>query len=285
MLRATFAVGLLLTSALSLAAADEFQLQCTLPEPLKTVGQHRSIDKKCAPTGKAGPGEDPLSAAHEAQNRAKNNLCATGTPVTLTRTNFSALEQETRDLKGNGQLEYGGEDVPSDRSVLTDLISVSGVSIGEGTLVRYVGIISKAQHSNVGKGKGESVNCHYTTAPDNDIHLTLVTKTTDSACKTITAEMIPHYRPAAWFRLAGIGATKSRTNPLGSTPVRITGQLFFDGSHTACGETGGRPMSRLTNWEIHPVYSIDVCTEETLAACSADDDSVWTPLHEADPNQ
>jgi hypothetical protein len=34
------------------------------------------------------------------------------------------------------------------------------------------------------------------------------------------------------------------------------------------------------NWEIHPVYSIDVCSKTTLAACGVNDESKWTPFEQ-----
>jgi hypothetical protein len=36
--------------------------------------------------------------------------------------------------------------------------------------------------------------------------------------------------------------------------------------------------SRVSSWEIHPVYAIDVCKKKSLNSCKADNDSVWTPL-------
>ena len=40
--------------------------------------------------------------------------------------------------------------------------------------------------------------------------------------------------------------------------------------------TGNPP--RRSGWEIHPVYSIDVCEFKTLATCRVDREDVWTPL-------
>jgi hypothetical protein len=62
-------------------------------------------------------------------------------------------------------------------------------------------------------------------------------------------------------------------------PVRVTGQLFFDASHRPC--VNGEPqesLQRISLWEIHPVYSIDVCRQKTVAECSADNDSAWIPI-------
>jgi hypothetical protein len=36
-----------------------------------------------------------------------------------------------------------------------------------------------------------------------------------------------------------------------------------------------RDPLRRSDWEIHPVYSIDVCSHTTLAGCRADNENVW----------
>jgi hypothetical protein len=35
---------------------------------------------------------------------------------------------------------------------------------------------------------------------------------------------------------------------------------------------------RVSLWEIHPVYAVDVCSGSTIADCPFDDDSKWHPL-------
>lgn len=273
-MRSTLTLLCLCFASFLAAADDAFVPACSLPSPLDEIKKHRPIDKKCGPEG---TGE---SEAKKKQNVAKNNLCATGGPVVVTRDAFKKLEQKTRALKNAGEITYG-EEPPDDRTKLVDLVEVQGVKIGEGSVVRYVALVSEARHSNV--DSGESVNCGKKGAANNDIHLDLVRSLNDTACQRVSAEMIPHLRPTSWSRVAGTGSTKKRSRPLGPTPVRITGQLFFDGSHTACGETGTRPQSRISNWEIHPVYAIDVCAFDTLTKCPVGDESVWTPLHEEDP--
>lgn len=260
----------------SLAAEDAFVPACSLPPPLDEIKKHHTIDTKCGPEG-TGDNE-----AQKGQNVAKNNLCVAGEPVAVTRDVFKTLQQEAKALKTAGQIEYGGENPPADRSKLSNLVDVGGVMIGEGSLVRYVALVSEARHSNV--SDGESVNCDKKGSAANDIHLDLVRALTgEASCQKVSAEMIPHLRPTSWNRVAGTGSKKKRIKPFESTPVRVTGQLFFDGSHTPCGESGPRPMARISNWEIHPVYAIDVCAFDTLTQCPASDESVWTPLHEEDP--
>jgi hypothetical protein len=59
--------------------------------------------------------------------------------------------------------------------------------------------------------------------------------------------------------------------------VRVTGQLFFDGSHSPCAGGKGSPK-RASLWEIHPVYALDVCSGKTIADCPVDDETKWQPL-------
>jgi hypothetical protein len=274
-MRSLIAFAFLLTFPLLAASEDAFVPACPLPPPLDEIKKHHTIDKSCGPEGK---GENEPK---KTQNVAKNNLCATGAPVTVTRDVFKTLQQKTKALKTAGQIDYG-ENPPADRSKLHDLLNVDGAMIGEGTVVTYVALVSEARHSNV--SDGESVNCNKKGSAANDVHLDLVRALTgETACQKVSAEMIPHLRPASWHRVAGTGSKKKRTKPFESTPVRVTGQLFFDGSHTPCGESGPRFMARISNWEIHPVYAIDVCAFDTLAQCPIADESVWTPLHEEDP--
>ena len=60
-------------------------------------------------------------------------------------------------------------------------------------------------------------------------------------------------------------------------PIRIRGQLMFDASHGLCEDgyrTSNNPARR-SGWEIHPVYSIDVCNATSLATCKIDDENRW----------
>jgi hypothetical protein len=64
----------------------------------------------------------------------------------------------------------------------------------------------------------------------------------------------------------------------------VTGQLFFDASHKLCenGKAVPGDPARQSAWEIHPVYKVDVCSANTLAACSANG-NVWTPIEKWKP--
>jgi hypothetical protein len=93
--------------------------------------------------------------------------------------------------------------LPDDRSVLKDIYTTSGgKKIGEGSVVRLVAFFVDAHYSNV--SSGESVNCKLHGKESNDIHIMLGQSTSAPACSTVTAEMSPHFRPAAWDQIAEI---------------------------------------------------------------------------------
>lgn len=65
-------------------------------------------------------------------------------------------------------------------------------------------------------------------------------------------------------------------------PFRIRGQLLFDADHLPCRK--GKPVvsnpARISRWEIHPIYSGDVCAAIDPDRCRAGDGWLWTPLNE-----
>jgi len=200
------------------------------------------------------------------QDRAKNNFCASGTPVTITQATFAELQNAV----DQRNVHYGSAGtLPADRSILRNVYTKDGgEKLGEGTLVRFAAFVLKAHYSNV--AMGEAVNCRLRGADNNDINVSLGQTPDDDACNSITAEISPHFRPSAWNEFIAMN--------LRNNPVRVTGPLFFDASHRPCS-AGRRPMpQRFSVWEIHPVYALDVCRNSTLAACPAGDDSAWTPL-------
>lgn len=128
-------------------------------------------------------------------------------------------------------------------------------------MVKFAAFVVDPHYSNV--SKGQTVNCKLRGKDQNDIHIVLGRASTADLCDSVTAEMSPHFRPVAWEQI---------TETTLRHPVRITGKLFFDASHS-------NPQ-RISLWEIHPAYAIDVCRSATLVARDANDDSVWTPLDE-----
>jgi hypothetical protein len=98
------------------------------------------------------------------------------------------------------------------------------------------------------------------------------TKGEDDLCNSITAEISPHFRPAAWEEITHRDFTKR--------PLRLTGHLFFDASHVPCRPNKRASPARFSIWEIHPIYLLDVCKNTTLASCRADRESDWIPFDE-----
>jgi hypothetical protein len=266
------------------AWAEQYQLGCAKPPfPVKT--SKRSIDGTCGNSG------DTKTGPKGVQNRVKNNLCRTGPTTTLTFADFKSLQEAVAAKQitfgasfSNGQRT---EHFPSNRNQLS--AKSLGTRVGEGAVVRVVGLMADPHYSDV--GEGEDVNCHRPTEAENDIHINLVEAPApprpaqhdpdhaqklaafhSALCTGIVVEVIPHFRPAA-YEMAVLGPIADK-----HVPVRISGQLFFDASHHPCrnGTPGHGDPARMSLWEIHPVYAIEVCKNDRLDRCPAQDDSVWS---------
>jgi len=143
-----------------------------------------------------------------------------------------------------------------------------------------IGFLLDGHYSNV--LDGEEVNCSIAGEAMNDIHVAIAEAADARACDSVTAEIIPHYRPEAWLALATLNGPNAATvlrNLRLDRPLRFTGQLMFDASHMPCanGVPAREAPARVSSWEIHPVYQIDVCGSGTLSECAADA-AVWRPL-------
>ena len=257
---------------------------CSKPLPLQLkpfTHKPQRIDFLCGNTGCfKGP-------ANDQQNAMKNNLCAPTTNLTpVTLNTFGDLGNVS-----NNEPTIPKGEPPPNRAKLTDIITLgNGTKLGEGKTVTFVGFVLDAGHSNVDKdnpltkGNGESVQCNLLGCAYNDIHITLAEDPSEKAlCNTVVAEIIPHYRPAAW----DLFDSTDYTAFLKTHPVRISGQLFFDGSHVPCtsaGKAGFNPITkhadfeRLALWEIHPIYAIDVCKHTDRSQCLASNPSAWFPF-------
>jgi len=277
------------------ALSQKFQPGCQrLPFPVAT--QRRPIDDICSKAGNSAPG-----SPKGLQNTAKNNLCATKAPVILTIADFSSLQEQATQLRVPfGATFVNGvrvEHLPTDRSILSSgrFRTVSGRSVGEGNVVQIVGLMDDPHPADV--GSGEDVNCAQKTAPGNDVHINLtevpipppvkkndpdkeakLTARNAALCdaKTVVVEIIPHFRPDAYEPQNLVPLAQQHV------PVRISGQLFFDAAHRPChGSVPGDSSVRGSLWEIHPIYSVEVCKHKTLAQCPATAKNVWLPVHTA----
>ena len=85
--------------------------------------------------------------------------------------------------------------------------------------------------------------------------------------------MILHLRPIAWTP-EHLQKTKGRL-------VRVTGQLFLDSRHHTrlCNDTHNKgDPPRVSLWEIHPVYAVDVYTAKKKADCKDTNPAMWKSL-------
>jgi len=258
---------------------------CPKPLPLQLkpfTNKPQRIDFLC---GNSGCNK---GAANNKQNAMKNNFCApTNQIAPVTLETFSDLNNAS-----NNEPSIPKGTPPDSRTKLRDILTLSnGKKLGEGKVVSFVAYVLEARHSNVDKdhplteGNGESVQCNLLGCAYNDIHINLAADPNEQKmCRTVTAEIVPHFRPPAWDLFDSPDfVTFFKTHP-----VKITGQLFFDGSHVACtadGQAGLNPthdnqpdFKRLALWEIHPVYAIHVCKHTELAQCKASDASAWFPF-------
>ncbi|NOT34007.1 MAG: hypothetical protein HOP12_07545 [Candidatus Eisenbacteria bacterium] len=251
------ALGLLVALAASPATAEPFDPGCVLP--FDAIKVEHPIDGTCGREG------DASTAKKKAQNLAKSNFCAPSPAARVTLVSFQRLQNKVTQLG----IPFGSASaMPTDRAVLRDIYTTTdGMTIGEGSRVVYVGFIVKAKAA----GK-ESCNCSETGVENTDIHVSLGRTHAEPKCKTITAEISPHFRPDLW--------TVGALNQIESHPVRISGHLFFDSVHKLCNGTepiAGQP-ARVSLWEIHPVYSCEVCVNTSISGCPWDDDSKWRAI-------
>lgn len=253
--------GFLLAAGLSALAVSQFTIPCK--PPFLSSLTLTTDTSKC---GASGDARDAPDGPHALQNAIKNNLCVRGKPAPVTFRTFDRLQQivEDRDIAS-----WSSNHLPEDRSIFRRLHKTTyGDVIGEQSLVRLVAYVG-----DVKRGGKESVNCKQTRSGYVDYHIVLLPTPDADSCSSVTAEVIPHFRPVEWD--AALINTPD-------TPMRFTGQLFFDASHRPCDggvRLPGNP-ARFTVWEIHPVYAIDVCRYVSIAKCRANDNSAWIPLTE-----
>jgi len=258
---------------------------------------NRPIDSASNGCGLSGQGTEKTAAERdkqEAQNQVKNNFCAWtngAVPALVTTLSFDRLQSAIpANFPWDSRMPTAAE-----RAALQGIhTTTEGDTIGEGSYVQYVGYLLEGHFAGA-----ESVTCGRNKRQDIDIHLAFTRErpwTLNLAdrhrveCSSISAEISGHHRPIDWDFLGRmtkspavqklIGAQAKLADEDLQRPMRIRGQLFFDASHGVCsnGVPGSGDPARRSGWEIHPVYSIDVCRVRTLSSCDIDDENDWTPL-------
>jgi len=257
------------------AQKNQFDLKC---HPFQALEMVHPIDSSCPSAD--GNATDSTSG-HALQNVAKNNFCAGNTFVDIKHEDFVQLQQSVEKLPGYPT--WNNQNYPGSRDSFKNM----GGKLAEGAAVRYTAYVFEAHAADT--SGGESVNCNQAGVPPNDIHIALVhAPTITDECETTTAEMSPHFRPTSWdaqrisSQLAAFiydaSQKKLVPNPAAThNLVRVTGQLMFDAPHKPCtnGKRGGSDPARVSLWEVHPVYEMDVCTKTNAGSCA---DSDWQPL-------
>jgi hypothetical protein len=254
--------------------------------PYNETPQKKLSIESCGLQGNAGD-----NTGEAGQNPQKNDLCITGAAQPISISDLAQLQQEVDDSGMKyGNKRRGKSGPPLDRTPLTTLPPVGdSLQLGEGSLVTFVGYLSEAHYSPESASKdGESVNCGRSKHEEADIHVALGSKPgrikkkdpdrLERLCKSISAEFIPHARPDVWDV-----STLNQVSDL-ERPVRVTGHLFFDGSHEPCrnGKPLGTEPRRISSWEIHPVYTFEVCKFDDIKKCSATSKAAWQPISNAD---
>jgi hypothetical protein len=247
------------------SGALPFKSKCQLPfKKIKKDGL--DIDAVCSNVGRATDNEEAL------EFQAKNNFCASGEPTAITYQDLVDLQKGADSVNGlRDRLEINRNEL------LGNLISTKP-KLGEGTLVQMVAFLKDARNSNT--SKGEKVNCNLPGREENDIHIELMNDSAEQeACKSVTAEMSPHFRPSEWQSIVKL----SHQRP--SLVVRVTGSLFFDNSHQPChGDKKPNPK-RISVWEIHPVYQFEICKNADLKSCDIAKNELWTALDELESGE
>jgi hypothetical protein len=253
-------------------AGQDFVLQCA-SLPFESIATKPDPFVQCDNCGVvSGSASSDAAAAGAAFSQAKNDFCASfaqPTPIS-----FAILRKMQAQAKTQGLVT---RTIP-DRSKLHNFFTVGSQKIGEGDVVRLVAWIKGAHISDC--KTGETVNCNVPGFASNDLHIVLMDPTSGGAgqddCSSATAEMSPHFRPAAWSNLDLKTPNKN--------VVRFTGPLFFDNAHQPCAslkdsENATLNPKRSSIWEVHPVYQFDVCTSAAVSKCdvNSNDASIWVP--------
>jgi hypothetical protein len=179
------------------------------------------------------------SGADPLLNERKNRTADAASPERLTLSDIRRLRQPRRWPVGQ------------DRSSL---------AANEDRAVAVMGFLNRASVST-----RESTNCNLSGASNNDNHLDLISRPGDVGATAVTAEITPRVRKDGWT------IEKLRFLASRNMFVRATGWLTLDTQHISS------PLSRSTNWEVHPVTGFDVCTGTTRQCQQGNN---WMPLED-----
>lgn len=119
----------------------------------------------------------------------------------------------------------------------------SSLASQENTAVVLRGYLHGARQSG-----SETTNCGLPRGENNDWHLDIVSRPNDPGGSAVSAEITPRVRKDGWTLAKLKHLSRERAY------VRATGWLMLDTFHIS------RPLTRGTNWEVHPVTKFEICT-------------------------
>jgi hypothetical protein len=288
MMRSNVALCLALTACAFAQRGPFPKAKCAIPYN-ETSGKNLYVDNHCGLKGSVSASTPSIQkTADRTQNSVKNNLCAIGLATNLSFRDLSELQQQVDATHiPYGNAHSGGTGPPALRTTFTaDHALTEGGSVHEGSVVMLVAYILDSKYSPApAADTGETANCSAVFPTRVDIHITLgevpalIGKKSPERdrllCSSVTAEVIPHMRPAVWSNEWLTNVRRLQR------PVRVQGQLFFDASHHTCSDgkptPGGNPL-RASSWEIHPVYALDVCKHDKIEECSPADETAWQQI-------
>jgi hypothetical protein len=269
---AVLAISSLLTGIASILTGDDFKLPSNCTLPFKNIATQPDPYLHCGNDG-SGTNGAKADQAKVLEDNAKNNFCAGMSDVTTV--DFNILKQMQANSPPKPPLATSRDSL---HGFFSPDPKAPNKKIGEGSVVRLLAFIKEAHISDC--DAGEEVNCKTKGFPNNDIHIPLVDPTQTNPqnlpeCTSVTAEMSPHFRPSKWSEI-------DLKTPV-MNPVRMTGPLFYDDSHEPCqmknGKLTGPGPQRISLWEIHPLYAIDVCVSADPKNCdvNSNDSKTWMP--------
>jgi hypothetical protein len=216
----------------------------------------------------------PIGCGKEGSTQALVNMAKRRVPTEteatlLTFDDMKGLQDQANQVVGQHvELDADG------RAKLADLTVTDG-TVAEGSLVQLSGFISTGAkpHPNT----GESVNCKFTQAANNDIHINIAPRPTDTELAGTVVEMVPWDRNAGWTLKKLVDVQKKKLR------VLVQGGLFYDNLHFVNADPkhvlGGQPK-RFALWEIHPITGFFVCARAKANCDPANPDDNWTPLED-----
>ena len=150
-------------------------------------------------------------------NKAKNHQPTGSASVSLSFPDLRALQRQADAL-----VAQGTELTQQQRDSLQNFTVTHG-RVGEGKLVKFTGFIATGAdpHANT----GESVNCSLPNQVNNDFHIPIVLRPSNTEFQGVVVEMVPHARSDAW-NLVKLKKVKRQ-----ALKVMVVGGLFYDNDH------------------------------------------------------